>query len=238
MKYIFSFVFGAACGVGATLIFLHKEIKKELDKIRENSEKKNENAPESPVNGPNSNDTPFVVSEGGKEENAVTVDSEPQKDHTPIALSEKTRTRYDALIRDNYGGEVQNPSKSIENIQKREEEHAGMEAVKEVAQEIFDDPDGRHWAPIDDGEYDNNPGFDKDRLVFYEADRVLSTESGKVIENGYVLIGNEWEDEIGHYASRTAYIRNNKTAVDYEIYVEAGSYADEWGTEGAPLVED
>lgn len=238
MKCIFSFIFGSVCGAGVTMLILHKEIKKELNEIRENSNNKNENASESPVNGPNSNETPFVVSEGGKEENAVTVDSEPQKGYVPNAISEKTRTRYDALIRDNYGGEVQNPSKSVVNIQKKEEENAGMETVKEVAQEIFDDPDGRHWAPIDDGEYDNNPGFDKDRLVFYEGDRVLATENGNVIENGYAMIGNDWEEEVGHYATRTAYIRNNKTAVDYEIYVEAGSYADEWGTEGAPLVED
>lgn len=246
MKSIFSFIFGATVGAGVTFLLLHKEIKKQLAEIRENSTVSSGNAPESPVNGPNSNDMPFEVSEGENDKNLTEANSGAQRGSSdavitvnqPVAVQEKTHIRYENLIRDNYGGEVQNPSENAMNIQKREEETAGVGAVKEVAQEIFDDVNGNHWTPIDDGEFDNNPGFNKDRLVFYEQDRVLATEHGKVIENGYLLIGNEWEDEVGHYANRTAYIRNNKTAVDYEIYVEAGSYKDEWDAEGAPLVED
>lgn len=246
MKYVFSFIFGAAVGAGVTFLLLHKEIKKELDEIRENSSANGENGPESPVNGPNSNEMPFVVSEGGNDKNSTDGNSAAQRGvsvaavtvNQPVAVQEKTHIRYENLIRDNYGGEVQNPSENAVNLQKREEESAGVGTAAEISQEIFDDVNGNHWTPIDNEEFDNNPGFSKDRLVFYEGDRVLCTDNGNVIENGYLLIGDNWEDEVGHYANRTAYIRNNKTAVDYEIYVEAGSYRDEWGTEGAPLVED
>lgn len=237
MKYVFSFIFGAAVGAGVTLVVLHKEIKKQLAEISKNSAAGSAEASQSPVNGSNSNDEPFTVSDNVEKKDAAESKFEASTEK-PVAVQEQTYVRYENLIRDNYGGEVQNPSKNIENIQKREEEDAGMGKAKEVAQEIFDDVNGNHWTAIDDEEFDNNPGFNKDKLVFYEADRVLATENGTVIENGYLLIGNDWEEEVGHYGFRTAYIRNNKSATDYEIYVEACAYADEWGTEGAPLVED
>lgn len=232
MKYFLSFIFGAACGTVGTLIYLRKEIRKQMEEIKANS---NGNAPESAGKGPNSNDTPFEVSEGPEEKNAVTVNSEAQK---PIAVQDKTYVRYENLIRDNYGGELQNPSKSVTELEKREEGKTGVESVADGSGDILGKEFESRWIPIDDIEYRDNPEFNKEELTFFAEDRVLATKQGTVIENAYLLIGKDWEDEVGRYDDRTAYIRNLKTGNDYEIYVEYCCYADEYGVEGAPLVED
>ena len=232
MKCFLSFIFGAACGAVGTLVYLRKEIRKELDKIQANS---NAKAPVSPVNGPNSNDMPFEVSEAVEEKNAVTVNSEAQK---PIAVQDKTYVRYDNLIRENYGGELQNPSKSVSELEKREEGKAGVESVADGSGDILGNEFVSRWVAIDDLEFRDNPEYDKEELTFYAGDRVLATKNGTVIENAYLMIGKDWEAEVGHYDARTAYIRNLKTGNDYAIYVEACRYSDEYGVEGAPLVED
>ena len=232
MKYFLSFIFGATCGAVGTLIYLRKEIRKQMEEIKANS---NVNAPESAGKGPNSNDMPFEVSEATEEKNAVTVNSEA---HRPIAVQDKTYVRYDNLIRENYGGELQNPPKSVTELEKREEEKAGVESISDGSGDVLGKDFASRWVAIDDLEYRDNPEFDKDELTFFAVDRVLATKNGAVIENGYLLIGKDWEDEVGRYDDRTAYIRNLKTGTDYEIYVEYCSYADEYGDEGAPLVED
>lgn len=239
MKCLFSFLLGVGCGVGGTVLFIHKELKKQMNELQDRYEKeaKTQNASESDGKAPISNDMPFVVSDTTNEKNAAMLNSDGEK---PIAIQKKTRTKYENLIRDNYEGELQKPSPNLAEAQMREngEEENDTDPVVETSRDVFYDPNAEHWEPIDDYEFNNNPGFDKDELVFFAGDRVLATMSGAVIENGYILIGNAWESEVGHYDDRTAYIRNNKSAVDYAIYVEDGCYRDEYGVEGAPLVED
>ena len=232
MKYFLSFIFGAACGVAGTLVYLHKEIRKEMDEIRANSITE---ATESPGKGPNSNDMPFEVSEGSDTKNAVTVDSEA---HKPIAVQEKTAIRYDSLIRENYGGELQNPSKSITALEKKEEEKAGMGTANEPSGMMTGAEFADRWVMIDDMEYRDNHEYDKEELTFFAGDGVLATNNGTVIENAYLLIGNNWEKEVGRYDDRIVYVRNLKNNTDYEVYVESCRYSDEYGMEGAPLVED
>jgi hypothetical protein len=57
----------------------------------------------------------------------------------------------------------------------------------------------------------------------------MCTEAGKVIENPYLFVGNQWEDWVGDYLDNTALVRNVRLQTDYEVYVENGTYVDEYG---------
>jgi hypothetical protein len=57
----------------------------------------------------------------------------------------------------------------------------------------------------------------------------MCTENGTKIERPALLVGGEWENCVGNYANRTAFIHNGRLNMDYQIYVEDGFYADEFG---------
>lgn len=83
MKNFLIFIFGAAFGVGGTLLWLRKDIKKELEGIK---------------NQENSNDIPFVVDEKG-----------PKTDKKGnSATSERVKTEYHKIIQATEEGTVTN----------------------------------------------------------------------------------------------------------------------------------
>ena len=84
---------------------------------------------------------------------------------------------------------------------------------------------------IDEDDFMRNDANEKERLVYYRGDRIMATESGTIITNPAMLVGVTWENCVGNYADRTAFIRNSKLVTDYEIYVEDGLYTDEYGDE-------
>jgi hypothetical protein len=88
---------------------------------------------------------------------------------------------------------------------------------------------GDGFSEINKDDYVNDKTYEKDLLVYYRGDRIVSTENGTVITNPAILIGTDWERLIGIYAPNTAFVRNNRLVTDYEIYVEEGSYTDEYG---------
>lgn len=80
MKNLIIFLFGAAFGVGGTLLYLRKDIKKELETIRvENEKKKAED------------DVPFTVEEL------------KQKESKPESINNTKRTDYNKISSASYG---------------------------------------------------------------------------------------------------------------------------------------
>ena len=205
MKNLLIFLFGVGCGVGGTLIWLRKDIRKELEAI----EKRN-----------NEENMPFEMKKDGKNEEksekmTQNLNKYEPSEGVPEALKEENRVQYNKIIDENYG----------------------TETVFSDENDDFDDDPGPSEDmsagifEIDEDEFMHNHDNEKDRLVYFRGDMVMSTESGTVIQNPFPLVGGDWESYVGNYADRTAFVRNPKLATDYEIYVEDGLYADEFGIE-------
>ena len=193
MKNILIFLFGAAVGVGGTLLWLRKGIKKELEKMRKQEE------------------IPFTVDTNEENKN-----EEAPFDRDPI--TKEDRVAYHKLINEVKSGEK--PEIPIP-VPPREEEILNPYDPKANQ--------NRNIYEIDEDEFLDNHNYEKDRLVYYPGDRITCYENGTIVSQPYILIGSEWENYIGHYTLRTAYVRNVKEATDYEIYVEDGLYSDEYG---------
>ena len=204
MKNLLIFLFGVGCGVGGTLIWLRKDIQKELSAIE---------------NRNNDENMPFEMKNDGKnkeknEKMTQNLDKYEPSEDVPEALKAENRVQYNKIIEENYGSEADFDDEN----------------------DIFDDDPGPlndtngGVFEIDDDEFMHNPDNEKDRLVYFLGDKVMSTEYGNIV-NPYSLVGRDWEKYVGNYADRTAFVRNPKLATDFEIYVEDGFYADEYGVE-------
>lgn len=72
----------------------------------------------------------------------------------------------------------------------------------------------------------------KEVLMLF-SDGAVSTETGEVITNLEILIGEDnYRDLISNlssYVDDIVYYRNNKLATDYEIFIEPGTYKEEFG---------
>lgn len=103
---------------------------------------------------------------------------------------------------------------------------------KDVMDEIIasDETDGGVYE-IDTDEFMHNHDYTQKRLIYFRGDKTMSTESGTIIANPFMLVGAEWESCVGNFANRTAFIRNPRLREDYEIYVEDCAYTDEFGVE-------
>lgn len=221
MKNLLIFLFGAACGAGGTLLWLRKDIKKELEKAHESAQ--------------NDDDLPFVMGDGTTPEDSEKCsrsDSEASEGHftKPIAVSDENRTKYNKIINAVKNGEqptLQIPILPREDIPEAHyEEEMSTDSDYEV-QEVDTQRPG--FVEIELEEFKHDDEFEKERLVYFQVDRVMATENGVIITNPGMLVGSNWEKYVGKYADRTAFIRNNNLVTDYEIYVEDGTYEDEYG---------
>ena len=202
MKNLLIFLFGVGCGVGGTLVWLRKDIRRELDAIE---------------NRKNEEDIPFTVGEPKKKEEksekmTQNLDKYEPSEDVPEALKEENRIRYDKIIDENY----------VETVEDEDDFDDDPGASDESDGGIFE---------IDEDEFVHNYDNEKERLVYFRGDKIMSTESGTIIQNPFPLIGGEWENCVGNYADNTAFIRNPRLTTDYEIYVEDGLYTDEFGVE-------
>ena len=199
MKNLLIFLFGAACGVGGTMLWLRKDIKKELNKMKET------------VN----EEVPFVVDDFSK--------GVPQQTPEGGVSGEKRTYPYPKEVKDKYHQTV-----SQYNMPASEEQPASDESGDPG--EGFSETDGGIYE-IDEDIFMHDHEAEKVRLVYFRGDQILSEENGMIIPNPAALIGGEWESCVGHYADRTAFIRNARLVTDYEIYVEDGLHQDEYGIE-------
>ena len=225
MKYFLSFLFGAACGAGGCFLWLHKEIEKRL-----NSAQSPQNAQEEPFTFGDT-DTPE------NSENAKKGPSEGSQGYSSNnnAHSYEAKVNYNKLIDDLSSGSKENTRVPV--IPRDEDIEAEAKAIMEDPDRdlsnitrLNDIPDGT-FLEIDKEEFRFDKSNEKDHLVYYLEDKIMSSENGTIIPNPYHLVGNEWENLIGKYSPNTAYVRNPRLATDYEILVEAGSYVDEWGND-------
>lgn len=194
MKNFMVLLLGIGIGVGGTLFWLRKDIKKQIQEM-ENTKKMNENGSKEGDDMPFSMENPVVESP-----------KEPQKQEK-IAYNNIPLEEKDAEISD-----------SSDDIHGSDETDGG----------IFE---------IDVNEMMHNHEYEKERLVYFRGDKIMATESGTIISNPFLLVGGEWENCVGNYADSTAFIRNPKMVTDYEIYVEDGLYADEYGDVGSDFEE-
>lgn len=225
MKYFLSFLFGAACGAGGCFLWLHKEIENRLNSAQSPQEAAEEpftfGDVDIPEKGKNAEKGPSRASEGHSSKNN--------------AYSREANINYNKLIDDLSSGTKEYDRVPV--IPRDEDIEAEAKDINEDTEKfdsqimrLNDYPDGT-FLEIDKEEFLFDKSNEKDRLVYYMGDKIMSTENGTIIPNPYHLVGNDWEKLVDKYSPNTAYVRNPKLATDYEIYVEVGSYVDEWGEE-------
>lgn len=221
MKNLIIFLFGAACGAGGTLLWLRKGIKRELEKMHETAQ--------------NDDDLPFTMGDEtakGNDEKRSRSDSGASEGHSekPMAVNDENRTKYSKIVNAVKTGEQ--PVLQVP-IPPREDIPEACYAESEGKNNDMDIQEAEHdrlgISEIEEEEFIHDDTFEKDRLVYFQDDRVMATENGTIITNPAMLVGNDWGQFVGHFADRTAFIRNNYLMTDYEIYVEDGTYEDEYG---------
>lgn len=215
MKTVLSFLFGVAVGAVGAVLWLHKDIKKELEDIRSN--------------GPTEPEVPFTCGEGNdttNEPNALRSEisgiTAQMSNIAPPTREEKVA--YNKIINDVKTGTT--PPVPIP-VMEREESPFDRELREIAEQEELEEPDG--FDIIDRETYDSRDGFIKDRLVYYTMDKIMCTEAGSIIPTPATLVGPNWEVGLGVSSPHESFVRNFRLKTDFEIYVEEGLYTDEYG---------
>ena len=218
MKNVLIFLFGAGLGVGGTLLWLRKDIKKDLEKIRSEAVEKAKEELKAEA------DVPFEAEEEKKPDDTmpegavvrgrVDTEEDRQPPVVPVNIDPQVKTDYHKLVKNTNDGSV------TEMGTMEDDPEAGF---------LSDDETGGGIYEIDPDEYEDNKGFEKEEYIYYRGDGVMSTESGTIIARPATMVGGEWASCVGHYIPRVAYIRNTRCLTDFEIHVEDCAYADEFG---------
>lgn len=231
MKYILTYFFGVTCGAAGMYLWLHKEIKKRLEKTEKDS------------------DLPFTVGDvaaSDDSEKTDTGDSEGSEGRSDDKVGEDAQKRtenrkqirrdYHKLVEDITNAPVEDsPFQSAPlqvPIMSRDEVPEmhyldEKEDPEDVVKNLSEIPEGTF--EIDLQTFNEDDDYSKDYYVFYAEDRIMSTDQGTIIPNYALFVGSNWEQYVGHYAKNSAYIRNPKLNTDYEILVDHGSYSNEFG---------
>lgn len=212
MKYILSFLFGVGCGVGGTLLWLRKDIKQELENARQEASTGSE--------------LPFTVGDaitGSNQETGSRSDSEGSErpSRVDIRQNAENRVEYNKLI-DEINSGVK-PSAPI-LVQEREE---APDTEEDNITLLNDQPD--IIRPIDIEEFKYEDKYEKIELVYFSTDRIMATENGCVYPNPAICVGSDWEQYVGRYAAKEAFIRNERQMSDYDISIEDCTFAEYFG---------
>lgn len=217
MKYILSFLFGVGCGVGGTLLWLRKDIKQELENARQEASTGSE--------------LPFTVGNiitGSNQEKAVRSDSEGSErpSRNDIRQNAENRVEYNKMI-DEINSGVK-PSAPILVHEREEAVDSDSEGSEDDSITLLNDqPD--IIRPIDIEEFKYEDKYEKVELVYFSTDRVMATENGCVYPNPAICVGSDWEQYVGRYANREAFIRNERQMTDYDISIEDCTFAEYFG---------
>lgn len=225
MKNLLIFLFGALVGAGGTFIYLRKEIKQELNDIREANE-----VPftvgEDEKNGGNGTESKAEETKNNKNTdfNAAEVAAVTQRE-AEMARNE-AKVAYNKIIDDISTG--RKPAASVP-VMPREESDDQMPTDNEY-EGHFANEDGPTdgYFEIDLDEFRNDKSNEKENYIYYMGDHVMATENGTIITNPALLVGNNWESLVGKYKKDSAFIRNAKMCTDYEIVVDPDAYADRY----------
>lgn len=220
MKYLLSFLFGVGCGVGGTLLWLRKDIKQELEKARTSAVEASE--------------LPFTMGDtttGENKETGVRSESEASERPSEGYIRDKAaeKVEYNKMI-----DEINSGVKPPVPIPVRERE-GDVDISEDDSDEDDDDnitllneqPD--IIRPIDIEEFKYEDKYEKVELVYFSTDRVVSTENGCVYPNPAICIGSNWEQYVGQYAPKEAFIRNERQMTDYDISIEDCTFAEYFG---------
>lgn len=221
MKNLLIFLFGAAVGAGGMLLWFRKDIRQEVkEELKEELKQTKNNG----FNGQeNDQEPPFTVGETNEKEAEIVAanDSyEPEK---------RAKVPYHTLFQGSEGKTSElfsDPRDSgiFTHVRENEDENDNPEAGF-----IGNDETNGGVFEIDKDDFMADDGYEQERLVYYRGDKIMATEDGTIVTNPFILVGGEWDKCVGNYADRTAFIRNPRLVVDYEIYVEDGLYSDEYG---------
>lgn len=228
MKNTLIFLAGAAIGAASAIIWLRKDIKKRIAEI-ENSKQEEE--------------LPFEVSNSSDNEAKNEQNTDENADKVaisdPVDIKKQQKIEYNSII-----NEVKNADAKALDTQKMPPFDVFQERKEPVPIMPRDDfmpnlteeevepsviPRNEIFFEVDRDDFDHDDEYEKKRLVYFSGDHVMCTEAGTIIDNPYLFVGNQWEQYVGHYAEKTAFVRNTRLREDYEIYVENGSYVDEYG---------
>lgn len=210
MKNLMYFLFGAAVGSCGTLIYFRKQIKDEMN--RRFGEVNNSNE-----------ELPFEIDKTENADNSKNDKVEATSGEKPgFVGGNQQKTAYNKIVDD-----IENGVKPMTNIPILPREDAPDVTNDYTKVEFVNNSDGFEYIDMETFNEDKN--YEKEQLVYYPGDKILSTENGTIITNPAMLIGTEWEKYTNLYASRTAFIRNKHLSIDYEVYVEDGLYSDEYG---------
>ena len=220
MKYILSFLFGAVCGVGGTLLWLRKDIKEELSEMETRSK------------ASQSDDMPFVMGEHsngseGSESLREAKNGLRNEESAPVARREETRVEYNKIINAVKTGEE--PKLKVPVLPREDYPEAHYISEEEHQANFVDRDEGEDTFPIDYETFRHEKNYNQERYVYFRGDKIMCTESGTIIDTPALMVGADWEEYVGREKERSAYIRNPKLNTDYEIYVEDGLYEDEYG---------
>ena len=220
MKYILSFLFGAVVGAGGTLLWLRKDIKKELAEMEARSK------------ASESDDVPFTMGEGtdtgnGSEalktaENGLKRDSE-----VSIARRPEVRVEYNKIINAVKTGEE--PKLKVPVLPREDYPESHYISEEEYKANFVERDEGEDAFPIDYETFRHEKNYTQERYVYFRGDKIMCTESGTIVDTPSLMVGADWEQYVGKDKERSAYIRNPKLNTDYEIYVEDGLYEEEFG---------
>jgi hypothetical protein len=223
MKYILTFLFGAGCGVGGTLLWLRKDIKKRLETTENGSE------------------LPFTIGDEtapDNSENATRSENTASQGHSE--KRERDRVNYNRIVSAYQSGEK--PSAPVPVMPREngylshdgsaedaedDEEDADIEDDLVDVHSMDDAPEG--YFEIDRETFSRDESNEKNFFVYFRGDQIMSTDNGAIIDAPALLVGTEWENWVGHYAPNTAFVRNPRLVTDYEIHVEDGFYEEEFG---------
>lgn len=219
MKYILSFLFGVGCGAGGMFLYLHKEIKQELENARQEASTGSE--------------LPFTVGDattGSNQETGSRSDSEGSErpSRVDIRQNAENRVEYNKLI-DEINSGVKPPTPIL--VHEREEvadsDSEDSDNEEDNITLLNDQPD--IIRPIDIEEFKYEDKYEKIELVYFSTDRVMATENGCVYPNPAICVGSDWEQYVGRYAVKEAFIRNERQMTDYDISIEDCTFAEYFG---------
>ena len=222
MKNLIFFLLGLGVGAGGTFVWLHKDFKKEIEEIRKDSEMPFTVAETAPGAQEDKNDKTYQEDRKEASDGPVNARNEAKiAYHKVIEATNGTTTSINGVTFANNVSSV--PTAPPVPVMPRE----GSDPM------TYPDPNAivvKDCIEIDKDEFIHNNEYSKENLYWYRGDHRMATEDGTLVDNPFMLVGPDWEKYVGNYAQSTAFVRNPRLNIDYEIYVDEGRYLDEYGS--------
>lgn len=198
----FTFVLGVGIGCASTYYLMRKSFEQRLDEEIDNLRSVDKKLPKvhndgEAVNPTDEDGNPLTTVISSISDGPVNVD----------------KVAYHKLA-ENYYKEVpaEDDDKDVNDI------------LAEAEHPEDSDEDDIHLISLDDYETDDEK-YDKENIVWYTGDDILTDSSGDVIDNSFTIVGEVLES-IDPSDGELIYVRNDVLDVDYEIEIVHAAYKD------------